>query len=185
MILLLQITVILRPSNTSTRNNDPTQNNNNNNNNNNNDFNNNISKCYWKTKYDIKWQKKWHLFPQLWGCYCRPWCYMPPTGNKRSYEIIYSNCSLINYYRKNTKKAIFCTCNFGHVCAALSVMWLLMLWKVVIKIQYKHKQAYISTTIYQDTAEILLKRTYFVFAILDMCLLPKMFMPSKSVKGCS
>ena len=37
----------------------------------------------------------------------------------------------------------------------------------------KHKQAYISTTIYEDNAEKTLKKTYFVFAILDVCLLPK------------
>ena len=46
----------------------------------------------------------------------------------------------------------------------------------------KHKQVFISTTIYQDTAEKILKRTYFsVFEILGLCLLLKVL---KNLKGC-
>ena len=36
---------------------------------------------------------------------------------------------------KNTKKDIFCTSNFGRVCAVQVVICLLRVWKIVIKIQ--------------------------------------------------
>ena len=46
---------------------------------------------------------------------------------------------------------MFCTSNFGHVCAVQVDICLVQVWRVVIKIQKitcKHEQAYISTTIY-------------------------------------
>ena len=50
------------------------------------------------------------------------------------------------------------------------------------KIICKHKQAYISTTIYQYTAENILEKTYFVFAILGMFLLPKVLYATQECK---
>ena len=53
------------------------------------------------------------------------------------------------------------------------------MWKVVIKIQQicKHKQAYISTTIYQDTAAKNTEKDIFCICNLGH------YMPFKSVKG--
>ena len=46
----------------------------------------------------------------------------------------------------------------------------------------KHKQAYISATIYKYTAEKTPKRTYFLFTVLDILLLPKMLYAAQECK---
>ena len=79
------------------------------------------------------------------------------------------------------EKMTFCFNNFGGVIAAQSVICHPRLRKGVIKLQQiisKHKQAYIPTAIEQTITEKILKRTYFVLAILGVFVLSKLLYAS-------